>query len=27
LDLQLPLQSMPITTEVVGFNPAQYNIM
>jgi len=32
LDLQLPVQSMPITTEVVGSNPGQarctrYNIM
>jgi len=30
LDLQLPMQSMPITTDVVGSTPAQgevYNIM
>jgi hypothetical protein len=30
LDLQLPMQSMPITTDVVGSIPAQgevYNIM
>jgi hypothetical protein len=32
LDLQLPMQSVPITTEVVSSNPAQmrctqYNIM
>jgi hypothetical protein len=30
LDLQLPMQSMPITTDVVGSTPAQgevYNII
>jgi hypothetical protein len=30
LDLQLPMQSLPITTDVVSSNPAQgdvYNIM
>jgi hypothetical protein len=30
LDLQLPMQSVPITTDVVNSNPAQgevYNIM